>query len=101
MFLLAFAGCQKDENFDNKIPEVSTANVTNIAELNAEGGGSFLTEFNTFISAYGLCYSTNQNPTITDSISEGKLISITKDGNDREEIFKCQLTGLLPNTTIM
>lgn len=91
--------CQKDEDYTNGIPEVTTGYIKNIKGSTADGGGSFITGFNTSVSSFGLCYGLNKNPVISDSISGGLQISVAIKGNYREEVFTCELTGLIPDTT--
>lgn len=101
LFIIAvvFIGCQKDEDNSDRIPEVFTGSVENMDCTTAEVGGSFITGINTEVSSFGFCYSTNQNPTIADSISKGNQFLVTVNETFREETFTSQITGLKPKTT--
>ena len=50
------------------LPEVNTAEVTDVSSNVAHCGGEVLTDGNGHISARGLCYATRQNPTIYDNV---------------------------------
>ena len=81
--------CKKEEVNNSKLPFVMTSSVTNITTTTAIcGGGVVMVGIDTIISR-GVCWSTNQNPTIADSfISKG-----TGEGS-----FIINLTGLTSNT---
>ena len=49
------------------LPTVTTADVTNITSISADGGGNITNDGGAEITARGVCYSTNENPTIEDS----------------------------------
>ena len=74
----------------NGIPEVSTAEVTDITANSAVCGGTVTVDGGLAIIAQGVCWSTNHNPTMTDSH--------TTDGAGTGS-FTSNLTGLTPNTT--
>ena len=71
-------------------PSVSTAPVTNITTNSATSGGTVTDDGGAFVSARGVCWSTNQNPTLADPY--------TTDGTGTGS-FISQLTGLTSNTT--
>jgi uncharacterized protein (TIGR02145 family) len=70
-------------------PTVTTASITNITETSATGGGNVTSDGGTTIAARGVCWSTSQNPTITDEIT------INGGGTGS---FTSNLTGLAANT---
>jgi len=74
------------------IPTVTTSpiNSVNIGETTAVGGGNIILNNSLDIISRGVCWSTEQNPTIYDN----KTISGTGEG-----IFSSLMTGLNPNTT--
>lgn len=71
-------------------PSVSTEEITNISINTAVAGGVVLTDGGGTVSARGVCWSTNQNPTISSSH--------TLDGSGVGS-FISSLTGLSSNTT--
>ena len=71
-------------------PAVSTAEVTNISTNSAIAGGTVTSDGGGIISARGVCWSTSQNPTVSDShTSNGTGIGS----------FTTSLTNLDRNTT--
>lgn len=72
------------------VPVVTTNNVTNVTASTAISGGSVLSEGYGTISAYGVCWSISQNPTIDDMH--------TTDGAGIGD-FVSQIVGLIGNTT--
>ncbi len=72
-----------------KLPTVTTAVITNNTQTTATGGGEVTSDGGAIVTARGVCWSTSQNPTITDSY--------TSDGNGTG-IFVSNLTGLTANT---
>jgi uncharacterized protein (TIGR02145 family) len=72
-----------------EIPTVTTNSITNITETSASGGGNVTSDGGTSVTTRGVCWSTSQNPTITDEF--------TTDG-DGTGSFTSSLTGLAANT---
>lgn len=72
------------------LPEVSTNLVTNVTETSAASGGNAISDGGATITAKGVCWSINKQPTIADSIS----VDGTGTGT-----FTSTVTGLLDNTT--
>ncbi len=72
------------------LPLVTTLPAFEIMVDSALSGGNIISSGFTEITAKGVCWSINQNPTVSDSIT-----------NDGSEIgnFTSELKGLLPNTT--
>jgi hypothetical protein len=81
---LFFTSCRKE------IPTVSTNPVTNIERTSATGGGKVMDDGNVDVSVRGVCWSTNQSPSITDSK--------TADGSGIGT-FTSSITMLTPGTT--
>ncbi len=72
------------------IPSLSTTSITNITETSASSGGNVTNDGGSNVTAKGICWSTNQNPTTNnDSTNNG-----TGTGT-----FTSSLTNLNPNTT--
>ncbi|MCR4856723.1 MAG: C10 family peptidase, partial [Bacteroidales bacterium] len=69
---------------------VTTAMVTNIAQISATCGGNVIADGGATVSARGICWSTSQNPTVADTH--------TMDGTGTGA-FTSHITGLTPNTT--
>lgn len=63
LFLLVIIeGCQKE-----KIPTITTAEITSITETTAKCGGTITDDGGETVLLRGVCYSTEPNPTIKDS----------------------------------
>ena len=90
---LAFAiSCDKedDNNGQENVPVLSTTEVTEITANTATSGGNITDDGGTTVTARGVCWSTNENPTIEDNKTE--------DGTGAGS-FKSIVTDLEPNTT--
>ena len=72
------------------IPVLTTTNITSITQTSASCGGTITSDGAVAITTRGVCWSTSQNPTITDNI--------TSDGNGIG-IYSSTLNGLIQNTT--
>ena len=72
------------------LPTVTTAEVTDIAQTTATGGGNVTSDGGATVTARGICWSTSQNPTVSNSH--------TTDGTGTGT-FTSSMTGLTPNTT--
>lgn len=84
-----FYGCSKGSS--NSTPEltITTLSATNITDSTASAGGNITSTGTVTVTARGVCWSTNQNPTITDV----KTVDGTGTGQ-----FVSNLTGLTDNT---
>jgi len=71
------------------LPTVSTASVTSITENSAQSGGNVTDDGNASVTARGVCWSTSQNPTTSNSC--------TTNGSGTGS-FTSNLTGLNPDT---
>ncbi|MDA3905997.1 MAG: FISUMP domain-containing protein [Bacteroidales bacterium] len=71
-------------------PTVTTADISNITTTSAESGGNITSDGGSSVTARGVCWSTNQNPTTADSK--------TTDGTGTGS-FISSLVGLIPWTT--
>ncbi|MBR1564845.1 MAG: hypothetical protein IJ650_05805 [Paludibacteraceae bacterium] len=83
-------GEQKSFSTTATIASVSTNSVTNITSTTATCGGNVTDEGGSAVTERGICYSTSQNPTTSDS----KVTSGSGTGS-----FSCNLTGLTRGTT--
>ncbi len=72
------------------MPTVTTSAATNISYTTATCGGNVTADGDQTVTARGVCYSTSQNPTISNS----KVQSGSGKGS-----FTCNLTGLSAGTT--
>lgn len=72
------------------IPTITTVEISALTDSSAISGGNLISDGGDVITAKGVCWSTNENPTITDSIS------INGTGTDA---FISNITGLSPATT--
>ncbi len=74
----------------NFLPTVNTTTVSNINQASASSGGNVTTDGNTSVTARGICWSTSQNPTTSNSH--------TTDGTGTG-VFTSSITNLTANTT--
>jgi len=81
--------CKKDGN-TGQVPVLTTSAISNITKTIATCGGNITSEGGATITFRGVCWSTNQTPTVADS----KTIDGTGTGS-----FASSITGLIPNTT--
>ena len=88
LFGLLFS-CHKTQVPDI-LPTIAIFTIENITSSAASSGGGVTASGGSIVTAYGLCYSKNQNPVISDSK--------TVDGNGLGN-FTTTLTGLTPATT--
>lgn len=81
-----------DERGDNYIPtpDLNTAPVTGIRALQAESGGQFESDYGKPVTAKGVCWSTDEGPTIADNC--------TNDGQGHGA-FTSVMGGLEPDRT--
>lgn len=85
VLLLFLNSCNKDD----KLPSVTTIEVTDISYTTATSGGKITDDGGTTITKCGICWATSENPTINNFKSE--------DGTGSES-FKSSLIGLYPYT---
>jgi uncharacterized protein (TIGR02145 family) len=94
VFLIFASSCKKDDdnNGGNNagIPVLTTAVITDITQTTAISGGNITYDGGAFVTARGVCWSTNQTPTISDN----KTTDGTGAGN-----FVSSISGLTANTT--
>jgi uncharacterized protein (TIGR02145 family) len=97
-FVRAYATNSAGTSYGNQVqftsdagatPTVTTANITNITTTTATGGGNVTVQGTTEVTTRGICWSTTQNPTITNSH--------TSDGTGTGA-FTSNLTNLSPAT---
>ncbi|MBN1596859.1 MAG: fibrobacter succinogenes major paralogous domain-containing protein [Bacteroidales bacterium] len=84
-FILTIFACEKND----RIPSITTSPVSNIDVNTATCGGNITSDEGSPINERGICWSTNSNPTISDSK--------TNDGYGTGA-FISTLTALQPNT---
>ena len=85
LFLIINIGCKK--NPPKVIPTLTTSAVSNVTSNSATSGGSISSDGNSAITVRGVCWSENQNPTISNSK--------TTDGSGVGN-FNSLITGLTP-----
>jgi hypothetical protein len=73
------------------LPILTTLPITDVMQTAAVSGGNIVNTGFTEISARGVCWSINQNPTVADSK--------TNEGSGTGGSFSSSITGLLANTT--
>jgi uncharacterized protein (TIGR02145 family) len=64
VFFVFASSCKKG---DGDIPVLSTTVVTEITQTTANGGGNITSDGGEVVTARGVCWSTNQTPTISDN----------------------------------
>lgn len=72
------------------LPQLTTTEVTSITQVAATSGGNITSDGSSSVTARGVCWSTNANPTIADNK--------TNDGGGIGQ-FKSLITGLYDGTT--
>ncbi|RPH33344.1 MAG: hypothetical protein EHM93_05180 [Bacteroidales bacterium] len=93
LVLIIANGCKKDENNQVnsvQIPVLTTVTISNIMQTTASCGGNITSDGGSTVTARGVCWSTGQTPTITDS----KTIDGIGTGS-----FTSAITSLTANTT--
>lgn len=85
-----FYGDEKSFSAKNGFPTLITSVITNISEFNAIGGGDITDDGGFAVTTRGVCWSTTQNPTITDS----HTVDSSGTGG-----FISRISGLNPSTT--
>ena len=81
--------CLRDESIIVTLPTIATIMVSDITATTATSGGQVMSDGGAPVTARGVCWSTSQNPTISDAH--------TSDGTG-SGIFTSSVTGLEPNT---
>jgi len=94
LLLMLPNSCKKDDGSGSntpvvKVPVLTTVTVSNITTTMAASGGNITFDEGSEVTSRGVCWSTNQNPSINDSK--------TNDGTGTGS-FTSNLTGLSPNT---
>jgi CubicO group peptidase (beta-lactamase class C family) len=84
-----FWSCTSSESDSNTLPTITTTVFTSLDTSTAIGGGNITNDGGESIIARGVCWNTNPNPTIANSI--------TTNGTGIGS-FTSNLTGLTPNT---
>ncbi|XLS30024.1 hypothetical protein ACJD0Z_04180 [Flavobacteriaceae bacterium M23B6Z8] len=82
-------GSESDESIEATLPQITTKIITSIDLSSATSGGNVISNGNATITQKGVCWSTNPNPTISDSR--------TTEGAGNEE-FTSDITGLSSDT---
>ncbi|WP_418639162.1 fibrobacter succinogenes major paralogous domain-containing protein [Winogradskyella sp.] len=90
LLLLSCGTDEANEEASGNIPTVTTILITNITETTATSGGNVTSDNGTNVTVRGVCWSTSQNPIISDNA--------TNDGAGTGS-FISNLTGLTENTT--
>jgi uncharacterized protein (TIGR02145 family) len=81
--------CLRDAGSTSTIPTVTTTTVSNITQTTATSGGDVTSDGGATVTVRGVCWSTSQNPTISDNFtSDGAGIGT----------FTSLITDLTPNT---
>lgn len=93
LVVLFVFGCKKNSTqISTYAPMLTTTSVSSITQTNAQSGGNILNDGGSTIILSGICWSTNQNPTIDFSTK-------TTNNTNSTGVFTSILTGLTLNTT--
>jgi hypothetical protein len=87
-------GCFKEDDTskpETSLPTLTTKSITNILATSAISGGNITSDGNSIITARGIVWDTNPNPTV-------ELTTKTTDGSGTGN-FTSNLTELIENTT--
>ncbi len=89
---LIFNSCNKNEDSDpaKQIPVITTLDVSQITRSSAVSGGTITSDGGSIVTIRGVCWSTNETPTIADST--------TKNGAGAGS-FTSTISNLIPETT--
>lgn len=88
--LMFASSCDKDDDENENLPVLTTAEVTEITQTTAVSGGDITSDGGSTVTARGVCWSTNQQPTVEDNkTTDGKGIGS----------FISNILSLEPNTT--
>lgn len=90
LWLITASGCKKNKELSKGIPVLTTIEVSNISYVSASCGGNISSDGGDNITARGVCWGTNDSPTIADN----KTADGTGNGG-----FTSAVTGLIANTT--
>lgn len=74
----------------NQLPSITTSSISNISRTSAQGGGNVSSDGGALVTQRGLCWSTFQNPTISNS----RTVNGSGTG-----LFTSAITGLATGTT--
>jgi hypothetical protein len=90
-FLILLSQSCKKSKIDSpwSVPTITTSEISDITETTAVGGGDIVSNGGNAVTESGVCWSTNENPTIEDNL--------TKDGTD-SGVFLSSISGLISNT---
>jgi hypothetical protein len=83
--LILFSGCEKE-----RVPELSTLEVTEITQTTAVSGGTIIHDGGAVVTSRGVCWSISPEPTIIDNKIEDVTGSVS---------FAISIIDLEPNTT--
>lgn len=90
VFLVFASSCNKDDDNIAGIPVLTTTAVTDITQTTAKSGGNITSDGGATVTSRGVCWGTNQTPTISDNK--------TTDGTGADN-FTSSISGLSANTT--
>lgn len=92
VFVILASSCEKenDDKGQQMLPELTTADISEFHQATAVSGGIIIDDRGSIITARGVCWSTTDEPTIHDNITEDGI------GGGS---FTSSITGLDPNTT--
>ncbi len=90
LVILFTFSCKKTDNNSTQLPQLSTASVIAITQSTASSGGNITSQGTSSITERGICWSTNNTPTTTDSKTSDSV---------GIGVFTSEMTSLSPNTT--
>lgn len=83
-----FLSCEPEITYEK--PIIETSEVSNVTESTVDCGGLISSDQGSLVSARGICWSTNPNPTVNDSKTEDAAGT---------GAYTSKITGLTPSTT--
>jgi hypothetical protein len=91
LITLLFFSCENEFDYGKLQNAVKTVASSNITQTSVDVSGNIITDNGSSLSARGICYSTSNNPTISDT---KKIFDTATLGN-----YTCTLDNLDPSTT--
>lgn len=85
------SSCEEEFDYGTSKNAVKTISVSEISETTALISGNIITDNGSAITQRGICYSTTNNPTISNTIIQNIPATLG--------MYNCTLIGLMPNTT--
>jgi len=89
MLIIFISSCKKNDEQNVTAPKLTTTEISDITYKSAKSGGNIVSDGGSSIVAQGVCWSKNENPTISDNLTV----------DDTAQSFKSYISGLDDETT--